>query len=102
MPELLSQVASHPASVIIWSCVLVGLLVLAFVAVGQVKKRLRDDMDQNPAASTGFTLSDLRQLHRDGQMSDEEFEKAKIKIVDAARKAARREEQKSPGGNERG
>jgi len=96
---MLSQITKNSASlgapsIIIWSCVLVGVIVLAFVVVQQVKKRLRDDDDENPAASTGFTLSDLRQLHRDGQITDEELDRAKVKIVEAARKSAQRQEHK--------
>jgi uncharacterized membrane protein len=77
--------------VILWSCVLVLLLVAGFMLVMRVKRRLQDDeVDANPSASAGFTLSDLRQLRRDGVMSDEEFEMAKAKIVESARRAALR------------
>jgi len=34
----------------------------------------------------GFTLSDLRRLHKSGQMSSEEFEKAKAILLAAAQK----------------
>jgi len=38
-----------------------------------------------PGAGGGFTLSDLREMHRSGQMSDEEFEAAKSLIVSAVK-----------------
>ncbi len=79
-------------SVMIWSFVLVAFLVAGFIIVGRVKKRMKDEIDTTPEASAGFTLSDLRQMHRDGQISDEEFERAKAKIVEAARRAAERED----------
>src|SRR3712207_8783046 len=45
-------------------------------------------------SSAGFTLADLRQLHKSGQMTDEEFEKAKSKVVEAAKRAAERAAQR--------
>lgn len=82
----------HDASsnVIIWSVVLVVILIVGFLAVTKAKKRLRDDDDTSPGVASGFTLSDLRQLRRAGQISEEEFERAKAKIVELARKAADR------------
>lgn len=71
-----------------WSVVLIGLLLAAFVAVAQVKKRL---IRSDDISGSGFTLSDLRRLHRDGKMTDEEFEKAKQAIVVAAQRAAERQ-----------
>lgn len=71
-----------------WSVVLIGLLLAAFVAVAQVKKRL---VRSDDISGSGFTLSDLRQLHRDGKMTDGEFEKAKQAIVVAAQRAAERQ-----------
>jgi hypothetical protein len=43
-------------------------------------------------SGAGFTLSDLRRLHKSGQMSDAEFERAKAKVVEAARRATEREQ----------
>lgn len=71
-----------------WLIVLVGLLLAGFVAVTQVKKRL---MRSDDSPGSGFTLSDLRRLHREGKMTDEEFEKAKQIIVAGAKRAAERQ-----------
>jgi Short C-terminal domain len=84
---------SASSNVIIWSFVLVAILIVGFVAVTKAKKRLRDDHDMDPGVASGFTLSDLREMHRSGQISDEEFERAKAKIVEVARKAADRDKQ---------
>jgi hypothetical protein len=70
-----------------WSLVLVGFLVLGFYAVAKVKVWMKKD-DDVPAA--GFSLSDLRALHRSGKLSTEEFEKTKGFIVEAAQRAAKR------------
>ena len=67
-----------------WSAILIVLLLAAFVGVSQVKKRLVRPDDTGGA---GFTLSDLRALHRQGKMTDQEFEKAKLVIVGSAQKA---------------
>ena len=73
---------------VLWlSVLMIGLVLICFVAVAQVKKRLFRSDD---TLSAGFTLADLRALHRSGQMSDAEFEKAKEAVVAAARRAAER------------
>jgi biopolymer transport protein ExbB/TolQ len=69
--------------------VVVVILLVGFVVVSQVKKRIQTP--DEPAGS-GFSLSDLRQLYKQGQMSAQEFEKAKAKVVEAARRAAERAE----------
>ena len=81
--------------IFIWSLVLIGVLAVGLVVVSKVKRRLQEP-DQ--PSSLGFTLSDLRQLHKSGQMTDEEFEKAKAKVVDAAKKAAERDAKPPPAG----
>jgi hypothetical protein len=74
--------------IIVGSLVVVGLIVVAFVLVTLVRRRLKQGDDSTSSGGTGFTLSDLRQLHKSGQMSDEEFERAKAKIVEAAKRAS--------------
>ena len=61
--------------VIAWSLVLICLLMVGFFAISKLRHWMRDD--DMPAPGIGFTLSDLRQLHKQGQMTDEEFERAK-------------------------
>ena len=83
-------------SVIIWSLVLVVFLVIGFILVAAVKKRLRDDEVSTPGAGAGFTLSDLRQMHRAGQITNEEFDRAKEKIIGVAKIGARKNALKPP------
>ncbi|QOV87870.1 hypothetical protein [Humisphaera borealis] len=82
--------------ILIASLALVAFVVVGLVVVSQVKKRLASD-DEGKGQPGGFTLSDLRALHRNGQMSDEEFERAKGKIIDASKRAAERDKQKRDG-----
>ena len=85
-------------SIIKWSLLLVVLVVIGWVTVWQVRRRMTSPDESSGA---GFTLSDLRQLHKSGQMSDEEFERAKAKVVDAARRVAEREKAAAAGGGGR-
>jgi len=80
--------------IVIASGIVVVLLLGGFVVVSHVKQRLQTP--DEPAAS-GFSLSDLRKLYKQGQMSAEEFAKAKEKVVEAARRAAERAEARQRG-----
>jgi hypothetical protein len=54
--------------------------------------RQPDDSDE------GFTLADLRRLHREGQLSDEEFERAQEQIIAVARsKPSKKDAPKTKG-----
>lgn len=74
---------------LIAAAVLLVLLLVGFVVVKLLKRHM-DDPDDSVGA--GFSLSDLRRLYHDGEMSAEEFEKAKLKVVEAAKRAAERAE----------
>jgi hypothetical protein len=83
-----------PAKLVLPLGILLGGLLVAMLIVSWVRKRLKEP---DEPASAGFTLSDLRQLHKSGQMSDEEFERAKAKVVEAARRAAERQAVRQAG-----
>src|SRR5436309_511656 len=70
------------AAIIRLSLILIALICAGWVTVWQVRRRLTQPDETSGA---GFTLSDLRRLHKSGQMSDVEFERAKAKVVEAAR-----------------
>ena len=74
-------------SVIGWSLVLIVLLLGGYFAVMALRTWLKSEDDESPSG-IGFTLSDLRQLHREGKMTDEEFERARAKMVAAAKEMA--------------
>jgi hypothetical protein len=69
-----------------WSLVLICLMLVGFFAISKLRQWLKED--DTPAPGIGFTLSDLRQLHKQGQMTDEEFERAKAKIIGGAKAMA--------------
>ena len=91
-PSLVPVIAQQGSQSILpvfgWSLVLICLLVGGFFAISKLRQWLRDDDGGAPVSPIGFTLSDLRQLHKQGQMTDEEFERAKAKIVGSAKAMA--------------
>ncbi len=71
-------------SVLFWTVVTIAALIAGYVVVMRVKNWLSGpDVSSAPL---GFTLSDLRKMHAAGQMSDEEFEKAKSRTIEASKK----------------
>jgi hypothetical protein len=60
----------------------IGLFMLATFVF---RKKVKQVEDVPPA---GFTLSDLRQMHKSGQMSTEEYERARAKLVAVTKHAA--------------
>jgi len=69
-------------SVIGWSLVLIFLLLAGFFVVARLRSWLKSD---DEPVGIGFSLSDLKQLHREGKLSDEELERARTKILGAAK-----------------
>src|SRR3954467_9984112 len=80
--------SSGTAGAIGWSLVLLGLAIAGFYGVVPLRRWMKEE--DVPAGGIGFTLSDLRQLHREGKMTDAEFERAREKMVSAAREMAAR------------
>lgn len=70
--------------VVIWSLVLILTMVVFFAVVSRLRGRLTGRSGQD--REVGFTLAELRELHRRGQITDEQFERAKGKIIENLRK----------------
>jgi hypothetical protein len=86
---LLAAEDTSATEVLLWSAAMLVLLAVGMAFAVRLKRRMKQ-VDDAPASMAGFTLSDLRQMHRAGQLTDEEFDRAKGKIVAAAQKAAER------------
>lgn len=71
-------------SILFWSGVLLGFLLLGYYGYGKLKRWVNQPDDS--ASAVGFTLSDLRDLHRQGKISDAEYETARLKMVAAAKR----------------
>ncbi len=78
-----------------WSLVLIIILLVLFGAVALYRRWMNAD---DTSAGEGFTLSDLRRLHKAGQMTDEEFEKAKKILIGSVKAAAEKAVEKPKEG----
>jgi hypothetical protein len=76
-------------AIIIWSLILICLIIAGMAVTLQVKKKVTETGGQSDGG-TGFTLSDLRKMVKEGSLTPEEFEKARAKIVEAAKRASER------------
>jgi hypothetical protein len=74
-------------SIFVWTIALIAVVLLGFMIVSWARRRLTK---QDESLTTGFTLSDLRRLHKDGKISTEEFERAKAAIVATSKAALER------------
>jgi hypothetical protein len=73
---------------IIFVCIFLLIVVLAAAyAVIWLRRRLWSQEDAE-APSTGFSLGDLKQLHRQGKITEQEFQTARAKVVATAQRQA--------------
>ncbi|MEM6553726.1 MAG: hypothetical protein AAF750_16530 [Planctomycetota bacterium] len=70
--------------ILFWLIVLAAATLFLGVTCFVLWKRLTQE-DREPTISTGFTLPDLRDLHRSGQLTDDEFENAKAMLLARSR-----------------
>lgn len=78
------------------SIILLVVVIAMWLAVSWIRKRLKQD---DATGGTGFTLSDLRQLHKQGKMTAEEYEKAKaILLAEMGKPAAKPANEQKPSG----
>ena len=87
MPPL--NLVSHlaqAASVVGWSIVVIILVVAGFATISWLRKWMKED--DIPSGGTGFGLSELRRMHARGELTDEEFERARGKMTASAKAIA--------------
>lgn len=84
IPSLAQEAASSERSdpwmriLMAWGFLLPAIILLAVLIVA-IKRRMNRP-DETVTASA-FSLGQLRAMHRDGQLSDEEFERAKAAVI---------------------
>ena len=76
----------------VWSVVIVLALILLWWIAQALKKRA---YDPSQAMGFTFTLQDLRDMKEAGQLTDEEFERARKKIIGKTRQTLLEEEESS-------
>lgn len=76
-------VAATFSPVYVWTvlAIIVVISVAMIVVAYRLRRRYQQDVDN--AGGDVFSLGDLRRLHREGQLTDEEFERAKAQIIAA-------------------
>jgi hypothetical protein len=61
-----------------WLAVLIGAAIAGAIIIALVRRALRDEEDGDEG---GFTLHDLRRMHGEGKLSDEEFARARDAMI---------------------
>jgi hypothetical protein len=93
--SLLAQEDQGIGAPLMWSLILIVMIVLLFGGVVVYRKWMNSD---DTTSGEGLTLSDLRRFHKAGQMTDEEFEKAKAILIGSVKGAGEKESDKPKGG----
>ena len=68
------------ADVLPWLILLLGLVIVGGVIILWIRRSI-SATNSLTAGDTGFTLYELRELHRKGELSNEEFERAREAII---------------------
>ncbi len=72
-----------------WLAVLVAMVFVGGVVIMIVRRHLRSSGD---LGDVGYTLHDLRKMHASGELSDEEFEKARSAMIAGVRSSTGRKD----------
>ena len=79
--------AATPVSgVLVWALILIVAVGVLIALIAWLRRRLVGDA---PADNPPFTLHDLRTLHAQGRLSDEEFQRAKASMLASVSGTAR-------------
>ena len=74
---------AQAASVVGWSLVVIVLVVAGFAAISWLRKWMKEDDVSEGGA--GFGIGELRRMHARGELTDEEFERARGKMTASAK-----------------
>lgn len=92
--------AQQASTVVFWLGIIVMIVVVCGVTALWLRRKLRaeeaESDDVSDAAGTGFALSDLRELHRRGELSDAEFEQARRRLIARTKAAMAQESDAEP------
>lgn len=91
-PAPLAQQAQSYTPLLVWAGALIVLLIVGAIVLTAVRRRLLGERDGG--GGLGLTLHDLREMHARGDLSDDEFARAKASLLGRSVDAA-------PGAGER-
>jgi hypothetical protein len=94
-PIPLAQAKHDTGDALIWALVLIVFVVGLFAVVVLYRRWMNRD---DSTTGAGFTIGDLRRLHKEGKMTTEEFETAKGILIGSMKAAEIRDAQKPKQG----
>ncbi len=74
---------AQAAPVFGWALVVLVLVLAGFMAIAWLRRWMKED--DVPTGGIGFGLGELRQMHARGELSDEEYERARGKMTASAK-----------------
>jgi Na+/melibiose symporter-like transporter len=74
---------AQAGSVFGWSLVVIVFVAIGFMAIAWLRKWMKEE--DIPSGATGFGLGELRQMHARGELTDEEYERARAKMTASAK-----------------
>jgi hypothetical protein len=86
LPHASPLAQSGTGSILGSSLLLVVLLLVLFFGMAMLRKWVKKGDDEAP--KLGFTLGDLRRMRDEGQITEEEFERARTQMIAATQRAA--------------
>jgi hypothetical protein len=72
--------ARFESEVIRWGIILIGVIVVGGAAIMLIRRKLRDSAASS-SADTGFSLSDLRAMRDRGEITSEEYEQTRARVI---------------------
>lgn len=84
---LLAQATPQASREILWwlGVILAAVVVVLIVAIIVRRRVVSGDQEALTPGEPGFTLGDLREMHKSGQLTDEEFEVARKGMIARSR-----------------
>lgn len=80
-------VTDATARVLLAGGLLMGVILTGGVALMWIRRRRMADKDPPSDLEVGFTLDGIRQMHRAGKISDEEFQALRAQVIQAVQRA---------------
>ncbi len=87
------EAESNPYTVFIYAGLIAAAAILMGIVSLAIRKRMLTPDEPDAGGGMGFTLSDLREMHRRGELTDEEFDQAKRRLIANARAELREDEE---------